>query len=75
VRCAIHGLATGPAGRCALCLEGERRLARRRSDRRWRPVARFLVAVIAGACVFAWLLATFDTRPPAAPIDAGSDAG
>jgi hypothetical protein len=75
MRCPIHDLAAGPDGRCALCATVERRAAHRRSSRRWRPIARFAVALAAGVFVFAWLLVLFDTRaPPSAPPDAALDA-
>jgi hypothetical protein len=72
--CAVHGIAAGPDGRCALCNAHERSVAHRASSRRWRPVARVVVALVAGVVVFAWLLATFDTkkRPPGVTGDAGA---
>jgi hypothetical protein len=74
-RCRVHGVAAGPDGRCALCATVERNAAHRRSARRFRPIARFAVAVVAFVFAFAWLLAVFDTKPaPREPADAGPDA-
>ena len=73
MRCETHGLAAGEDGRCALCRSHERRVAHRASERRWRPLARVVVAIVAGLFVFAWLLAVFDTQPKATHTpDAGT---
>jgi len=75
MKCELHGLAAGPDGQCALCRSHERRVAHRASERRWRPLARVIVAIVAGLFVFAWLLAILDTKPtPPRTPDAGATA-
>jgi hypothetical protein len=73
MQCSTHGLAQGPDGRCVLCRRHIRAVAERRGDRRYRLVARIVVAVFAGLFTFAWLLAIFDTQsPPSKKSDAGA---
>jgi hypothetical protein len=64
VQCARHGLATGPDGRCALCLRRERALERvmsRASDPA-RKVVILVVSIMAAVATFFLVGALLDTR-------------
>jgi hypothetical protein len=62
--CAHHGLATGPDGKCALCLRRDRVIERatRRGRDPARKVAVVVVAIMAAIATFFLVGALLDTR-------------
>ncbi len=65
MRCARHGLASGPDGRCALCRTRDRVLATAASGSSdpLRRVAVIVVALAALVAAYALITSVVDTRP------------
>lgn len=64
MRCARHGLATGPDGQCALCHRQDRAIERATTRGRdpARKIAIVVVAIMAAVATFFLVGALLDTR-------------